>query len=270
MEFTNIISEMRRRIFTTIIIVCLAIAGSRAANIPFNVVIMGDSNAALGGDSCTVDRGWTKWYREAAKPVTCISYARIGATWTNNALTRLNITENKRGAGNNNVIYNQVSRFKEAYKNGDQPEPALIIIAAGTCDAWFESQRPEMYSLTVDKAFKTSLQDLMMKKVNQVTSLAESIRFNCEILRESFPDSRIVLLTPVETTVAGEARNQKVSNIIEECAKRLDVEVIRLDKVCNIKCNEERIKKHYTVDGSNTSVVGAQLIAERVFELLNK
>lgn len=261
---------MRKHLFTAVIMACLAIVGGRAANIPFNVVIMGDSNTALGGDSCTVERGWTKWYREAVKPVTCISYARNGATWTNNALTRQNITENVRGAGNNNVIYNQVSRFKEAYKNGDQPEPALIIIAAGTCDAWFQSQRPEMYSLTADKAFKSTLQDLMMKKVNQVTSLAESIRFNCEILRESFPDARIVLVAPIETTAVGEARNLKVCDMIEECAKKLGVDVIRLDKECGIKCNNERIKKHYTVDGSNTSVAGAQLIAERMVELLNK
>lgn len=240
------------------------------AAIPFNVVILGDSNSALGGDSCTEERGWTKWYREAAKPKTCISYARMGATWTNNALTRLDISDNLRGANNNNVIYNQVSRFKEAYKNGLQPEPALIIIAAGTCDAWLERQRPEMYSITVDKAFKSTLLELMMKKVNQVTSLAEAVRYNCEILRESFPDARIVLLAPVETTMAGAQRNLKVCETIEECGQKLGIDVVRLDKECPIKAEAERIKKHYTKDGSNTSVEGAQVIAERVVDFLSK
>lgn len=256
-----------RRTFAAVIMTCLVTLGTHAA-MPFNVVILGDSNAALGGDSCNAERGWTKWFCEAVTPKTCYSYARMGATWTNNALTHLNLSETLRGANNDNVIYNQVSRFKEAYKNGLQPEPALIIIAAGTSDAWLERQRPEMYSMTVDKAFKSALLDLMMKKVHQVTSLAEAVRYNCEILRESFPDARIVLLAPIETTIATAPRNLKVCETIEECGRKLGIDVLRLDKECPIKCGEERIKKHYTKDGSNTSVEGAQMISERVVAFL--
>lgn len=257
-----------KKLLTIFSAICLSVIYCHAVTPPFNVVIMGDSNAALAGEDNTSERGWTHWYKEEAKPLTCINYARNGATWTDNALTRLNLSNTLRGANNDNVIYNQVNRFKEAYKNGDQPEPRFIIIAAGTCDAWLERQRPEMYNMTVDKAFKTPVQDLMMKKAHLVTSLAESVRFNCEILRESFPDATIVLLTPIETMLATEARNAKVSEIISECGKQLGIPVIRLDKECPIKCNEERIKKHYTTNGSDTSVEGAQMIAKKVLEKL--
>lgn len=233
-----------------------------------NVVLLGDSNTSIGGDSCNKERGWSKWFKEAYAPKTCISYARSGATWTNNALTKKNIEENVAKLSDNNVIYNQVSRFMEAYKSGKQPEPSLIIIACGTNDAWFESQRPEIYSMNAAKAFKSSLHDLMMKKVHQVTSLAESVRYNCEILRESFPDARIVLLTPLQSTHAGEAKIKKVGDVIEDCGKRLGVTVIRQDEVCCVKFVEERIKKHYTTDGTHTSVLGAQKNGELIADLL--
>lgn len=233
-----------------------------------NVVLLGDSNTSIGGDSCTLDRGWSKWFKEDFAPKTCISYARSGATWTNNALTKKNIEENVQKLSNNNVIYNQVSRFMEAYKSGKQPEPSLIIIACGTNDAWFESQRPEIYNMSVSKAFKSTLQELMMKKVNQVTSLAESVRYNCEILRESFPDARIVLLTPLQSVHAGEEKIKKVGDVIEECGKRLDITVIRQDKVGCVKFTDERIKKHYTTDGTHTSVLGAKTNGKLIADLL--
>ena len=259
-----------KKLLTIILAVCATAIYCHAVTPPFNVVIMGDSNAALGGDSCTVERGWTYWFKQQASPLTCISYARNGATWTDNAITKLNLSPTLRGANNDNGIYNQVNRFKENYKNGDQPEPGLIIIAAGSCDGWLERQRPEMYNMTVDKAFKTPLQDLLMKKAHLVTSLAESVRFNCEVLRESFPDATIVLLAPMQTMIAAEPRNSKVADIIGECGKRLGITVIRLDKELPVKSSEERIKKRYTTNGSDTSVEGAQLIANKVLEVLGK
>ena len=83
-----------------------------------NVVLLGDSNLSTGGDDCTGERSWSKWFKELFQPKTCVSYARSGATWTNNALTKHDTKENIARVGNSNVIYNQVNRFDEAYKNG--------------------------------------------------------------------------------------------------------------------------------------------------------
>lgn len=255
-------------IATIILCLCLSAQSMAQDHGKMNVVLLGDSNTSNGGDDCTGERSWSKWFKEAFAPKTCISYARSGATWTNNALTRLDMEENVRVVTHSNVIYNQVSRFKAAYKDGTQPEPSLIIIACGTNDAWFENKRPEMYSLSVSKVFKTSLQDLLMKKVNQVTSLAESVRYNCEILREAFPDARIVLLSPLQSVHAGEAKIQKVGDVIEQCGEKLGVTVIRQDKVCCVKFAEERMKKHYTTDGTHTNAEGAKIIGQQIAELL--
>ncbi len=233
-----------------------------------NVVLLGDSNLSTGGDDCTGERSWSKWFKELFQPKTCVSYARSGATWTNNALTKHDTKENIARVGNSNVIYNQVNRFDEAYKNGTQPEPSLIIVACGTNDAWFQSQRPQMYAETTDKIFKLPLQDLLMKKVNQVTTLAESVRYNCEILRYHFPDARILLLTPLQSVQGTEAKIQKVGDVIEDCGKHMGIDVIRLDKICPIKAADERIKKHYTIDGTHTSVEGAKMVGEKIAELL--
>ncbi|MCR5069570.1 MAG: SGNH/GDSL hydrolase family protein [Prevotella sp.] len=257
-----------KKTFLMIVVAMVAVLACAQDHAKMNVVILGDANTALGGDDCTGERGWTKWFKEAFAPATCISYARAGATWTNNALTKRNTEEKVNVVGNSNVIYNQVNRLKDIYKAGEQPEPSLIIVACGTYDAWFDSKRPEMFDMSASKAFKTSLQDLLMKKVHQVTSLSESVRYNCEILRDAFPDSRIVLVTPLQSVSAGEAKIKKVSDVIEDCGKRLSFTVIRLDKDGCVKFADERIKKHYTKEGNLTSVEGAKLTGELIAERL--
>ena len=112
------------------------------AGMPLHVVILGDSNTWLGGDDCNKPQGWNKWFCDAFQPASCRSYARSGATWTNTPQTRRNTQENIGILGNDNVIYNQICRLEEAIFNGSQPTPQLILILAGTNDAWFLKSRP--------------------------------------------------------------------------------------------------------------------------------
>ena len=81
---------------------------------PMHVVILGDSNTWIGGDDCDKPRGWNKWFADVFQPLSCKSYARSGATWTNTIQTRKNPDEDIAVLGNDNVIYNQIVRLLAA------------------------------------------------------------------------------------------------------------------------------------------------------------
>lgn len=220
-----------------------------------HVVILGDSNTWIGGDDCDKPKGWNKWFKDKFAPTSCKSYARSGATWTNTPQTRRNTKENIGVLGNNNVIYNQVCRLQEATTKGQQPKPQLILIMAGTNDAWFLKARPKAFSLTGEEAFITD--DIMHRPIWHVVSLAESVRYNCDIIKRAYPDARIILLTPMPSTAAGEENIKKAGDIIEDCGKRLGLNVIRMD--------QEPID---TTDGTHTSEAGAQQVGTFVANLL--
>ena len=44
------------------IAICLMLGiQAEAANLPNNVVLLGDSNLQIGGDDCTGESSWSKW-----------------------------------------------------------------------------------------------------------------------------------------------------------------------------------------------------------------
>lgn len=223
-----------------------------------NVVILGDSNTSIGGDKCDKPQGWNKWFNDAFAPATCRSYARSGATWTNTAVTEYNVREYTDRLGNDNVIYNQINRLKEAYDAGTQPVPGLIIIAAGTNDAWFVSARPSVFGKTAAQAFACRDRFITDIPVTKVLTLAESVRYGCEMLMEIFPDARIVLLTPLQSVAAGTENIRRAGDIIEACGRYMSLKVIRQDYCCGIYSAREKVSRKYTTDGTHTNEAGAR------------
>lgn len=236
-------------------------------NDSIHVVVLGDSNTWLGGDECEGKRGWTLWFKQLLNPSSCRSYARSGATWTNTTATNTNVEENIEVLGNDNVIFNQVQRLKNAYLAGNQIEPTLIIIAAGTNDAWFTSKRPQVFSKTADVAVtKTNAQ----MQPNKVLSLAESVVYNCALLRDLFPKTCIVLLTPMQSTAVKGENITRAGDIIERCAELLDLPVIRQDKVMKVVSSQEKRQKQYTYDGTHTSEKGAKSNGTYIAEFIKR
>ncbi len=229
-----------------------------------HVAILGDSNTWLGKDDCTGERGWTRWFVEDFKPASCRSYARSGATWSNTRATRLNTEENIGVLGNDNVAYNQICRLKDECRAGRQQTPDLILIALGTNDAWFEKQRPGVFGMTAEEAFSQTDSMITSRPANSVLSLAESVRYGCEMLMESFPDAQIVLMTPLQSTAVSYDRIRLAGDIIEECGARMSIPVVRLDKETGIYSTRERVKRKFTYDGTHTSVEGAKRVASKV------
>jgi len=239
---------------------------------PLDVVILGDSNTWLGGDDCTKPRGWNTWFKEALQPASCRSYARSGATWTHTPNTKRNLLENIGTLGDDNVIYNQIERLKEAFEKGQQPAPQLIIIAAGTNDAWFVEKRPQAFDKSVAEAFARQEGFVTDRPVGEVLTLAEAVRYGCEMLMEAFPSARLVLLTPLQSTAIASELISRAGDIIEGCAHRMAVSVIRMDREGCVYATAERVKKHYTYDGTHTCEEGARrngyLVAQRVKEMM--
>lgn len=223
-----------------------------------DVAILGDSNTWIGGDSCNKPQGWNYWWVEYFGPASCRSYARSGATWTNTSATRRNLTEDIAVLGNDNVIYNQVYRLIQAVDSGMQPTPRLIIIMAGTNDAWFWKKRPVIFNETPGQVNSSTVTAL---RPSQATTLVRSVMLSCQTLRIHFPKAKIVLLTPLPTTAATPAIQNRVTDLIDRCGKSMGIDVIRLDSISGFDAEAEKRSPRLTTDGTHTSIDGARKLA---------
>lgn len=267
-----------RRICLIVFLSVLTIACTTAHGIQghndTNVVMLGDSNTWIGGDDCDNPRGWNKWFRDLFAPATCRSYARSGATWTNTTLTTPDTGEYTEKLGDNNVIFNQINRLREAVAEGKQPRPDLIIVAAGTNDAWFEKSRPGAFSKTADDVFgKTTPDDNRAERItdrpaNSILTLAEAVRYGCELLREAFPEATVVLLTPLQSVAVSTERIRLTGDIIESCGRRMGISVIRQDGDDFISRERESARRQMTTDGTHTSTEGARHNGTRIAEMV--
>lgn len=237
-----------------------------------HVALLGDSNTWNGGDNCDKPIGWNKWFKDAFPTASIRSYARSGATWACTPRTCDNTTEDIAVIGDNNVIYNQVLRLKAAVASGIQATPDIIMISAGTNDVWFTKSRPKALAMTAQAAFSPT-ETARVRSANQMLTIAQAVRFNCELLREAFPQARIVLITPMPSIKVPEARMEMATTIIEQCAKALNADVIKLTRPGGISRKQEIKARKYTSDGSHTNEAGAKLnglyIAEQMKLILN-
>lgn len=224
---------MRRIGMTMMLVLCGFIAIHAQQSL--HVVMLGDSNTFIGGDDCSKPQGWNKWFKDLMNPLSCHSYARSGATWTETPNTVYDINEYTEVLSDNNVIYNQVSRLlADVFDTKTQPIPDLILIMAGTNDLWFASKRPE--------------------------PLSKYIRQNCEMLKDAFPKARIVLITPPPFTKVSEEVQHQAAAMIEQSGKELQEDVIRLDQTTIFQGDG------YFKDGVHTTVKGAQVLGKYIYE----
>ncbi len=266
------------------------------------VVVLGDSNTWLGGDSCNRDRGWTRWFCEAFRPASCRSYARSGATWTTTPKTVRDVGGYTEKLDHNNVIFNQICRLADDVSAGRQARPTLVIISAGTNDVWFKSARPGALDATAAEILsdgcpavdgtgcgKTAGTESDMSSGNDnkdisciredthcarngipavMMTLAGAVSRCCGILKESYPGVRIVLLTPMQSTAVSVSDISRAGDIIEDCGRRMGLMVIRQDRDSCVKRAREQRRRCMTTDGTHTSVEGARrngmMIARRL------
>lgn len=218
-----------------------------------NMVFLGDSITWLGGDDCSGQKGWTKWFVDIVKPQSARSFARSGATWTHTDATQTNLTENVGCISDCNVISNQIERLKAAVNCGETPQPDIIIIAAGTNDAWLPQHRP--HALDNDTLSTQTLQGAVNADISN--------------LKQSFPSARIILLTPLQSTQIPAERIATAGNLIENAAHKNNVCCIRQDSVCPLNRIDESKSFNLTYDGTHTSQLGAQKNAIALSKIIN-
>lgn len=232
------------------------------------VVFLGDSNTWIGGDDCNNPSGWSCHFAARDTSLVCRSYARSGATWTANSGSRPDTGQYVEVLTDNNIIYNQIKRLDEAMASGKQAMPDLIVVAAGTNDAWFEKRRPDIYASSVAEAVSASSDTLRFDEPGRYGSLAMSVRLGCEYLRTICPRARLVVLTPLQAAKIDAAKLEHVSDIIEATAEGVGVEVIRQDRVCPLRGADEVVARRLTSDGIHTSEEGAREVGNTLFDII--
>ena len=233
-----------------------------------HVAILGDSNTWLGGDDCSQDKAWSKWFNDWFAPASCRSYARSGACWTNTTSTVVNTIEDIGVLGDDNVIYNQVMRLIEAHEAGEQPTPQLILIAAGANDAWFVNKRPMAFAITPQQALHHRWSNVTQKLPGQVLTLAESAAYCSLLLHDRFPRAIIVFVSPAHATKVKTNLINQVGAILESTGLSLKQHTIRLDMLSPISHATEKKRHTYTYDGIHTNVQGAKTNGEIIVRSL--
>lgn len=238
-----------------------------------HIVILGDSNTSIGGDACDLPQGWSYWFAQALSPLSCRSYARSGATWSHTPRSKRNTKENTARLGDDNILYNQICRLLEAHREKRQPTPDVIILAAGTNDTWFSDRRPNAFKETAEEALAIPKDELLARPLNEILSLAGAIRYGCLLLREAFPHAKIIMLTPLQTTVVADDLIARTGTLIEAVSQHLELPVIRQDLVSPLSSQEEARRHKYTYDGTHTNRLGAKtnglLLADLICCLLS-
>ena len=252
----------------SLVLVCLMAATIVSAR-DIRYAFLGDSNTWNGGVECTKNDSWTYWFMQQMQPASCYNYARSGATWTNSSETRREPMDSTAVISDQNVVFNQAVRLLRETQLG-RPAPDVIIIMAGTNDAWFEAKRPDMWSMSVEQAWEMPSERLAKIEPNQATSLAMSVRLTCETLQRAYPLADIVLLTPMQTTKTSTANIARVGDMIEGCGLVLGLPVIRLDNEQYISRQQELKQLTNTKDGVHTNLTGARRIGNKIASLITK
>ena len=84
------------------------------------------------------------------------------------------------------------------------------------------------------------------------------------LLQESFPDARIVLITPMQNTKVSDERVLEAADMIETVALRMGVDCINASGADVIDAAQERRRPTFTRDGVHTNVAGAKRLASFV------
>lgn len=202
------------------------------------IALLGDSLTWLGGDSCSNPKGWSHWLKQSGIAQHIDSYARSGATWTTHSETMPDTDSYTEILHPNNVIVNQARRLKKRIEAEPGAIPDIILVMAGTNDAWFFPA--------------------------DTLRLESSVVEGCTMLRELVPNVRLIAVTPPNMSKATEETIARTGGIIERAAGRCGVEVLRADRDLPFSHDRESASPLLTYDGVHTNQTGARIIADYV------
>ena len=233
-------------------------------NNPFenlNIVLFGDSITDLENNNIT------KWVQPFRNLITCKSfkdYARGYCTWTFKSDTSYNITDSSNSNIGNNVIWNQLNKLKNDVNNGTVNTPNIIMILAGTNDALQSKALGD-----INTAFSSASQGT---DVTKLTTLAQSVRYVCDDIYNTYPNCKIIICTPLPIGTASDyPKSVEVRNMLISCANVLNLDIIdQTYKSGIVWYREAQSNIYYKGDGIHLNDLGGELIANFIYkELLN-
>ena len=89
-----------------------------------------------------------------------------------------------------------------------------------------------------------------------------------DLLQTSYPDARIVLVTPMQTTKVSEELVREAADMIETVSIRMATDLVNASDTDVIDREQELQKLTFTRDGVHTNEAGAKRLAEKVVGLL--
>ena len=225
------------------------------------VAVLGDSMTWIGGEDFSGPCGWTShFFRLLGDSVvggTLHSYARSGATWTNTRQTKADTEAYSEVLDDDNVIFNQMLRLEK-----DSVTPDVVIMFAGTNDAWFSDSRPGLFDSV------PPIRDIEGVSPADVTTLKGSVNLVCERVSRDFPESEVVIVTPPYSRKIADSLIEKVGECLNEVAQERGVKCIRGDLLFGFEIERENSAEPLTTDGVHPNEAGALKIAEIIFNSL--
>ena len=165
-----------------------------------------DKNVVLFGDSITTE---SHKYVPALKQImgfkSLTNYARGYCKWSFYADTVYDITSTGNTGSSDNVIWNQYNRLVADVANEVVSVPDAIIIMAGTNDAIYTSEVG-----TVADAM--AIADIRSAQVGTLNNVCASIRRVIEDISATFPYTKIVICTPIQSGKSG--YQTRLNNIV--------------------------------------------------------
>lgn len=211
------------------------------------VVVMGDSITAAGYG--------INWFYEMMNyiiPKAYINISRAGAQWQNKSNTIDNSTD--ASTDGNNVANTFFNILKQNVDDGIIETPDVIIVALGINDLWYNFENLG----TVEDAMSV---DIELATANIMTTTCKAIRLFSYKVNKTFPNTKLVILTPNYSTVNTPENFKTLCNTIAAMANELAIPVVEQAKVNMI--NKDNWNEYLT-DGTHPNSNGAKRIGRQL------
>lgn len=241
-----------------------------------------DYNVAFLGDSIMTDNygfyaALTNKYTFKSK----CNLAKGGCKWAHVSDTERNINVSNGTYASDNCVTNQVLNLIDGVNGGTYQVPDIVFIHCGTNDAY----HAEISSVTIENecgtpstVFGIALSTLLAKWTKSgstwtcnntdLTTLSGGMRFAIELLRQAFPQVRILVSTPLyrgNGTYKDETRH--INSIIKECASYLAVPILDLGYESGLTAVSGYT---FTVDNTHPNTLGQLILADLLFAGLRR
>lgn len=214
-----------------------------------------NSIVAVMGDSITAAAYGINWFYEMMNyiiPKAYINISRAGAQWQNKSNTIDDSTD--ASIDGNNVANTFFNILKKDVDNKIIETPDVIIIALGINDLWYNFENLG----TVEDAMSV---DIETATANIMTTTCKAIRLFSYKVNKSFPNTKLVILTPNYSTVNTPENLKALCSTIVSMANELAIPVVEQAKVNMI--NKDNYEK-YLSDGVHPNDEGAKRIGRQL------